>query len=83
MLYLNGKMKQFLAYHSKGYELLMYVDWDYAGDTEDRKLMSGSLAKIANATVHWGAQMHITVALSAYLAEYCAIQLMHKTWNGF
>lgn len=53
----------------------MYVDSDYACDTEDRKLMSSLLAKISNATVYWGARKSNAVALSTSEAGYCAMSV--------
>jgi hypothetical protein len=52
--------------------------WNYAGDTVDRKSMSGYLVKIGDAACIWASKKQITVALSTCEAEYHALTMAAK-----
>ena len=55
-----------------------YVDADYAGDTVDRKSMSGFMVELGDAVCIWGSKKQSTVALSTCESEYYAMTLVAK-----
>ena len=52
---------------------LVYVDADWAGDSETRKSMSGYVAMMGGAAVAWGARQQEVVALSSAESEYISM----------
>ena len=73
--YLNGTTDLVICYSASGLAMIAHVDSDYAGDTMDRKSMSGYLVKIGGAMVIWGAKKQNAVSLSTCEAEYHAMPL--------
>ena len=75
MRYLRGTSEYGVHYTSGNTDLHGYVDSDYAGDTVDRKSMSGYLIKLGSATCLWGSKKQTAVALSTCESEYYAMTL--------
>ena len=50
-----------------------YCDADWAGDTDDRKSMSGYMFQISGAAISWRSKKQSCVALSIAEAEYIAL----------
>jgi hypothetical protein len=50
-----------------------YVDFDYAGDLDKRRSLTGYVLTIGGCAVSWKACLQATVALSTTEAEYIAI----------
>ena len=71
--YLRGSTDFGMFYSTGSLDMNSFVDSDYAGDTVDRKSMSGYLVKLGEATVMWGAKKQTAVALSTCEAEYHAM----------
>lgn len=82
--YLRGTSKFALHYQAGETTLQAYVDADYAGDSMDRKSMSGFLVKAGDATFAWGARKQSAVALSTCEAEYYAMTMAAQEliWLG-
>ena len=74
--YLKGTTTHGFAYTKEKLEEICHVDADYAGDTDDRKSMSGYLVKLGDAVCVWGAQKQSAVALSTCESEYYALTLV-------
>jgi len=53
--------------------LVGYVDFDYAGDLNKRRSLTGYIFTIGGCAVSWKASLQATVALSTTEAEYMAI----------
>lgn len=73
--YLRGTCDLGLLYQPGSLQLSGFVDSDFAGDTTDRKSMSGYLVKLGSATCMFGARKQASVALSTAEAEYYALTL--------
>jgi hypothetical protein len=73
--YLRGTVNMALVYRNGEKHLNAFVDTDYAGDTVDRKSMSGYFVKIGDAVCIWGSKKQIAVALSTCEAEYHALTM--------
>ena len=73
--YLQGTCGHGLVYSRGSSDLNVFVDSDYAGDTVDRKSMSGYVLKLGDACVSWGSKKQSSVALSTCEAEYYALVL--------
>lgn len=73
--YLKGSSNFSLKYTAGSSDLSVLVDSDYAGDTEDRKSMSGFIVKIGEAVVNWGSKKQTSVSLSTCEAEYFAMSI--------
>ena len=71
--YLRGTSEYGLRYVRGERKLHGFVDSDYAGDTVDRKSMTGFVLKLGDATVSWGCKKQTAVALSTCEAEYYAL----------
>lgn len=54
------------------------MDSDYAGDTNDRKSLSGFVVKLGDAPVVWGCKKQGALALSTCEAEYYAMRVAAK-----
>ena len=82
--YLRGSSAKGMHYKSGSLDLHGFVDSDYAGDTVDRKSMSGFIVKLGDATCVWGSKKQTAVALSTCEAEYYALTLAAKEliWVG-
>jgi hypothetical protein len=76
--YLRGTVNMALVYRNGETHLNAFVDSDYAGDTVDRKSMSGYFVKIGDAACIWGSKKQIAVALSTCEAEYHALTMAAK-----
>ena len=73
--YLKGTLDLGIMYTCGHLEMKSFVDADFAGDTIDRKSMSGYVIKIGNASIHWGSKKQSSVALNTCESEYFAISL--------
>ena len=73
--YLQGTYTHGLIYRAASTAISGYVDADYAGDSIDRKSMSGYMIKLDKALCVWGAKKQSAVALSTCEAEYHAMTL--------
>jgi hypothetical protein len=60
--YLRGTVNIGLVFRNGETHLNAFVDSDYAGDTVDRKSMSGYFVKIGDAACIWGSRKQIAVA---------------------
>jgi hypothetical protein len=67
-----------LVYRNGDTHLNAFIDSDYAGDTVDRKSMSGNFDKIGDTSCIWGSRKQIAVALSTCEAEYHALTMAAK-----
>eukprot|EP00171_Calliarthron_tuberculosum_P003754 IDg3754t1 len=76
--YLRGTHSYALTYLTGSIAIQAYVDADYAGDTVDRKSMSGFMVKLGDAVCLWGSKKQSTVALSTCESEYYAMTLAAK-----
>ena len=73
--YLNRTMNYGLTYRAdKGGEVSVsgYVDSDYSGDLDKRRLLIGYLFKLNGCTINWKASLQSFVALSTTKAKYTA-----------
>jgi len=52
------------------FELVAFVDADWAGDVDGRKSTSGYLFRLGQSTVSWSSKKQASVALSSTEAEY-------------
>ena len=73
--YLKGTIDFELIMKPGDITLYAYVDSDYAGDTIDRKSMTGFLMKIGHGLISWAAKKQSSVALSTCEAEYFAMSV--------
>ena len=73
--YLRGTTKLGMQYAGRNFDVHAFVDSDYAGDTVDRKSMSGYFVKLGDATCVWGSKKQSAVALSTCESEYYAMTL--------
>ncbi|XP_019258769.1 PREDICTED: uncharacterized protein LOC109236981 [Nicotiana attenuata] len=71
--YLNG-MQDLVFYYPSGdnFDLIGYVDSDYAGYLVDRKSTSSMAHFLGSCLVSWGTRKQSSVALSTAEAEYVA-----------
>jgi hypothetical protein len=76
--YLRGTINMALVYRNDETHLNAFVDSDYAGDTVDRKSMSGYFVKIGDTACIWGSKKQIAIALSTCEAEYHALTMAAK-----
>jgi hypothetical protein len=58
--------------------LAVYSDADWAGDKENRRLISGFVATINEAVISWSMKKQSSVATSTTEAEYMALNTMVK-----
>lgn len=81
--YLRGTCDHGILYYPGSLDLRGYVDSDFAGDTSDRKSMSGYLLKLGSATCLFGARKQESVVLSTAEAEYYALTFAGQeiTWT--
>ena len=82
--YLRGTTAFSMTYTTSGTDLHGFVDSDYAGDTVDRKSMSGYVVKLGDASVVWGCKKQDGVAISTCESEYYAMTLAAQevVWIG-
>lgn len=72
--YLKGTMKFGILYKKGGVtEYIGFSDVDWAGDTNDRKSMSGYVFMLSGGAVSWSSKKQKCVALSTAEAEYIAL----------
>ena len=71
--YLRGSTDFGITYIPGNIDMQCFVDSDHAGDTVDRKSMSGYMVKLDDALVMWGSKKQSTVAISTCEAEYYAM----------
>ncbi|GJS28689.1 putative ribonuclease H-like domain-containing protein [Tanacetum coccineum] len=71
--YLKGKPTLGLWYsRDSPFELVAYIDSDYAGATQDRKSTTGGCQFLGNRLISWQCKKQIVVATSTTKAEYVA-----------
>ncbi|XP_070045586.1 secreted RxLR effector protein 161-like [Nicotiana tomentosiformis] len=72
--YLKG-MRDLVLYYPSGYtfDIIGYVDADYAGYLVDRKSASGMTHFWGSCLISWGTKKQNTVAISTADAEYVAV----------
>ncbi|GKD64817.1 putative reverse transcriptase, RNA-dependent DNA polymerase, partial [Tanacetum coccineum] len=71
--YLKGKPTLGLWYsRNSPFELVAYIDSDYAGSTQDRKSTTGGCQFLGNMLISWQCKKQIVVATSTTKAEYVA-----------
>lgn len=73
--YLKGTCNHAVTYRKGTTNFSIFVDYDYACDTEDRNSMTGYVVKIGDALVSWKAKKQMSVALSTCEAEYFALSI--------
>jgi len=71
--YLRGPSNTCLQFGKSRDGLVGYVDFDYAGDLDKRRSLTGYVFTIGGCAVSWKACLQATVALSTIEAEYMAI----------
>ena len=54
-------------------EVVRYVDFDFAGDLDKRKSLTGYVFTIGGCAINWKATLQTTIALSTTEAEYMTI----------
>lgn len=59
-----------MTYKSGETDLTVFVNSDYAGDTTDRKSITGYVVKLGNGVENWAARKQASVALSTCEAKY-------------
>lgn len=64
-----------MVYQVDDMKVKAFVDFDYAGDSQDRKSMSGSAVKLGSATCISSTKPQPTVTLSTCEAEYHAMAI--------
>ena len=68
--YLRGRSDYCITFNS-GYELVCgYVDSDFAGDLDKRRLTSGYVFTFAGGAISWMSKLQNIVALSTTEVEY-------------
>ncbi|GKF25639.1 hypothetical protein Tco_0081533, partial [Tanacetum coccineum] len=71
--YLKGKPTLGLWYsRDSPFELVAYIDSDYAGDTQDRKSTTGGCQFFGNRLISWQCMKQTVVATSTTKAKYVA-----------
>lgn len=78
LIYVRGTSKYGIIYNSGSIELNSFVDANHAGNTIDRKSMSGYIVKLGDAACISGAKKQDAVALSTCESEYYALVLAAK-----
>jgi len=76
-------LKETLDYginYSRNNNINAYVDADYAGDVETRRLTTGFLITIGNAPTSWCSKLQHYVATSTAESEYYSINEYGKQW---
>ena len=76
--YLRGTSGYDLRYIAGSRDLNAFVDSDYAGDTMDRKSLTGFVVKIGQSVVTWSCKKQSAVAQSTCEAEYYALSMASK-----
>ena len=71
--YLRGTTDYGVTFTAGDLHMHSFVDSDHAGDTTDRKSMSGFMVKLGDAMVMWGSKKQATVSISTCEAEYYAM----------
>ncbi|KIL57633.1 hypothetical protein M378DRAFT_16140, partial [Amanita muscaria Koide BX008] len=72
--YLRGASESDVLYDGKSptTDPVIYTDADWAGDSSDRKSISGYTAILSGAAISWSSKKQSTVSLSSTEAEYIA-----------
>lgn len=82
--YIKGSLQLGLTYRGNGDSptLEVYSDADWAGDTTDRRSVSGAVFKVCGAVVSWFSRKQATVSLSSTEAELVAlcVAACHSQW---
>ncbi|KAI5682579.1 hypothetical protein M9H77_03807 [Catharanthus roseus] len=69
--YLNETLDRGLHYHNwSDFELIGFVDYDFAGDKDGRKSTTSYFFTLAGNCISWKSQLQPVVALSTTEAEY-------------
>ena len=69
--YIRGTINYGLRYTaSSDIQLHGFIDLDWAGSAEDRKITSGMCFSLGSAMISWGSRKQKSVALSTAEAEY-------------
>ena len=81
--YLKGTMNYGIHYKKKGDgELLAFIDSDYAGDMEDKKITSGYVFLMSSVVVSWCSRKQPIVTLSTIEAEFVAATILLVKESG-
>jgi hypothetical protein len=71
--YIRGTINYGLRYTtSNNIQLHGFIDSDWAGSAEDRKITSGMCFSLGSAMISWGSRKQKSVALNTIEAEYMA-----------
>ncbi|GJZ85238.1 hypothetical protein Tco_0650577 [Tanacetum coccineum] len=82
--YLKGKPTLGLWYsRDSPFELVAYIDSDYAGSTQDRKSTTGGCQFLGNRLISWQCKKQTVVATSTTEAEYvgCCSWVIRMEWG--
>ncbi|GJU09281.1 putative ribonuclease H-like domain-containing protein [Tanacetum coccineum] len=82
--YLKGKPTLGLWYsRDSPFELVAYIDSDYARETQDRKSTTGGYQFLGNRLISWQCKKQIVVATSTTKVEYVAAASCYLLTKGF
>ncbi|XP_046145576.1 secreted RxLR effector protein 161-like [Osmia bicornis bicornis] len=76
--YLKGTIDYGINYVKEKDSLVAYTDFDWGGNTIDRRSNTGYLVYLAGGPVSWNSKKQKTVALSTMEAEYMALTEVTK-----
>jgi hypothetical protein len=72
--YLKGTSKFGLWYpRNKGFELIAYIDVDWAGSVDEKKITCGNAFFLWECLVSWSSRKQPSISLSTIKAEYMSI----------
>lgn len=80
--YLRGTSNACLEFGRNANTLVGFIDSDYAGDLDKRRLLTGYVFCLGGCAISWKATLQHVVALSTTKAEYMAMTGRSKKPNG-
>ena len=69
--------------HSKGMDMIVYVDSDHAGDTVTRISRTGFVIFLNGAPIYWNYKKHTSCENSSFGSEFCAMKQSTDYVKGF
>jgi len=68
-----------LCYGGTDNQLLRYIDYDFAGDVDSQRSITGYVFTLGSGAVSWVSRLQKIVALSTTKAEYVAAQKLARS----